>query len=294
MDQPSLSRLKLLARGKVRDLYDLGDRLLMVASDRVSAFDVVLPTPIPDKGRLLTGLSLFWFERLRGVMPHHVVSDRLDGLGLEPREAAWLDGRAVIVRKARVLPVECIARGYLAGSGWKDYRETGAVAGIALPAGLRAAERLDPPLFTPTTKAAPGAHDRTIAFAELARRIGRGLAEAVREATLALYAEAARHAARRGLIVADTKFEFGLVGGELLLIDECLTGDSSRFWPARAWAPGAWPPSFDKQFLRDWLEGLDDWDKTPPGPPVPADVVARTRERYVAAYERLTDRRFAR
>ena len=293
MDQPTLQHLPLLARGKVRDIYDLGDRLLLVASDRISAFDVVMPTPIPDKGRLLNGLSLFWFERLAAIVPNHVVTTDLSGLALEDEEAAWLAGRAVIVGKARVLPVEAIARGYIAGSGWKDYQASGAISGIALPRGLRLADRLPEPIFTPSTKAEQGQHDQTIGFEAAAALIGEELAERVRAITLALYQAGVEHAASCGIIVADTKFEFGLIDGELTLVDECLTSDSSRFWPADQWQPGASPPSFDKQFLRDWLESLKDWNKTAPGPELPPEIVTRTRERYVAAYERLSGRRFA-
>jgi phosphoribosylaminoimidazole-succinocarboxamide synthase len=292
MDQPTLKHLPLLARGKVRDIYDLGERLLLVASDRISAFDVVMPTPIPDKGRLLNGLSLFWFERLAGIVPNHIVTTDLSGLPLDDGEADWLAGRAVIVRKARVLPVEAIARGYIAGSGWKDYQATGAISGIALPAGLRQADRLPEPIFTPSTKAEIGQHDQTVSFAEAAALIGEELAERVRAITLALYSAGVEHAASCGIIVADTKFEFGLIDGELTLVDECLTSDSSRFWPADQWQPGASPPSFDKQFLRDWLETLSDWHKTAPGPELPPEIVSRTRARYVEAYERLSGRSF--
>lgn len=293
MEQPTLKNLPLKARGKVRDIYDLGERLLLVASDRISAFDVVMPTPIPDKGRLLNGLSLFWFERLAAIVPNHIVTTDLSALPLEDNEAAWLAGRAVIVRKARVLPVEAIARGYLAGSGWKDYQATGAISGIALPGGLRQADRLPEPIFTPSTKAELGQHDQTIGFDEAAALIGGDLAERVRTIALALYQAGVEHAASRGIIVADTKFEFGLIDGELTLVDECLTSDSSRFWPADQWQPGASPPSFDKQFLRDWLEGLKDWNKTAPGPELPPEITARTRERYIEAYERLSGHTFS-
>ena len=292
MDQPTLKHLPLLARGKVRDIYDLGERLLLVASDRISAFDVVMPTPIPDKGRLLNGLSLFWFERLAGIVPNHIVTTDLAELPLDDGEAAWLAGRAVIVRKARVLPVEAIARGYIAGSGWKDYQASGTISGIALPEGLRQADRLPEPIFTPSTKAELGRHDQTIGFDEAAALIGRDLAERVRDITLALYGAGVEHAASCGIIVADTKFEFGLIEGELTLVDECLTSDSSRFWPADQWQPGASPPSFGKQFLRDWLESLKDWGKTAPGPELPPEIVARTRARYIEAYERLSGQSF--
>jgi phosphoribosylaminoimidazole-succinocarboxamide synthase len=293
MNDTTLRRLKLHARGKVRDIYDLDDRLLLVASDRISAFDVVLATAIPDKGRLLTGLSLFWFDRLKDVVANHVISTDLSELDLDADERAWLDGRAVIVRKARVLPVECIARGYIAGSGWKDYCATGAISGVKLPAGLKLADRLPEPIFTPSTKAQIGTHDENISFDEAAERIGSDIIAAMRDATLALYERARDHAAAHGIIIADTKFEFGLIAGQLILIDECLTSDSSRFWPADQWAPGASPPSFDKQFVRDWLENESGWNKEPPAPALPADIVERTRAKYIEAYEHLTQRRFS-
>ena len=292
MDDQTLKHLPLAARGKVRDVYDLGDRLLMVASDRISAFDVVMPTPIPDKGALLNGLSLFWFERLADLMPNHVITTDLSGLDLEDKERAWLDGRAVIVRKAKVLPVECIARGYVVGSGWKDYQATGAISGITLPAGLKQAEKLPQAIFTPSTKADLGDHDITIGFDEMAATVGADLAEQARDLTLKLYAAGAAYAAERGIILADTKFEMGLVDGELILVDECLTSDSSRYWPADQYQAGMSPPSFDKQFVRDWLETLPDWNKTAPGPELPDDIVMKTRGRYVEAYERLTGKPF--
>ena len=246
--------------------------MLLVASDRLSAFDVVLPTPIPDKGRLLTGLSLFWFDRLHDVIDNHVISTDLDDLDLEPSERDWLKGRAVIVRKAQVLPVECIARGYVAGSGWKDYSATGRISGVDLPAGLKQADRLAEPIFTPSTKAQIGTHDENISVAEAGNVVGSDLIGRMRDATLALYGRAREHAAERGIIIGDTKFEFGLVGGNLTLIDECLTSDSSRFWPADQWVPGASPPSFDKQFVRDWLENESGWNKAPPAPELPGDI----------------------
>ncbi len=292
MDDQTLKHLPLAARGKVRDVYDLGDRLLMVASDRISAFDVVMPTPIPDKGALLNGLSLFWFERLADLMPNHVITTDLSGLDLEDKEQAWLDGRAVIVRKAKVLPVECIARGYVVGSGWKDYQATGAISGITLPPGLKQAEKLPQAIFTPSTKADLGDHDITIGFDEMAATVGADLAEQARDLTLKLYAAGAAYAAERGIILADTKFEMGLVDGELILVDECLTSDSSRYWPADQYQAGMSPPSFDKQFVRDWLETLPDWNKTAPGPELPDDIVMKTRGRYVEAYERLTGKPF--
>ena len=294
METMTLERLSLRARGKVRDIYDLDDkRLLLVASDRISAFDVVLPTPIPDKGRLLTGLSLFWFDFLKDVVPNHVIGTDLAALDVSDAERAWLEGRAVIVRKADVLPVECIARGYLAGSGWKDYGATGAISGVPLPAGLRLADRLPEPIFTPSTKAEIGTHDENISFEAAAATAGEALMAQIRAITLELYGRARDHAAERGIIIADTKFEFGLIDGEVTLVDECLTSDSSRFWPAVSWAPGASPPSFDKQFVRDWLEGQSGWDKTPPGPALPPAIVERTRAKYVEAYERLSNRQFS-
>ena len=292
MNDITLQRLKLLVRGKVRDIYDLDDRLLLVASDRISAFDVVLPTPIPDKGRLLTGLSLFWFDRLKDVVANHIISTDLSSLDLDRSERTWLDGRAVVVRKAQVLPIECIARGYIAGSGWKDYGATGAVSGVRLPEGLRQADRLPEPIFTPSTKAAIGTHDENISFDEAAKRIGPEVIARMRDATLALYRRARDHAADHGIIIADTKFEFGLIAGQLTLIDECLTSDSSRFWPTNQWAPGGSPPSFDKQFVRDWLENESGWDKNPPAPALPTTLVARTRAKYIEAYERLTGQQF--
>jgi phosphoribosylaminoimidazole-succinocarboxamide synthase len=279
--------LPLAARGKVRDVYDLGEHLLFVATDRISAFDWVMPNGIPDKGRVLTRLSAFWFAALADVAPHHL--EAADGAA-DPRvPAAYrevLAGRALVVGKAEVFPVECVVRGYLAGSGWKDYRRTGAVCGIPLPAGLPQAGRLPAPIFTPATKAAAG-HDENIDFAAMAGRVGEETARELRRLALALYARGAAVAAERGIIVADTKFEFGRRAGRVLLVDEALTPDSSRFWPAERYAPGGSPPSFDKQFVRDWLEGTP-WDKNSPPPPLPADVVARTRERYLEALARLT------
>ncbi len=285
-------RLPLVARGKVRDVYALDGDLLMVASDRVSAFDVVMPTVIPDKGRVLTQLSLFWFDRLSSIVPNHVLSTDIGGLGLDAGTAAWLEGRAMIVRRAEVLPVECVARGYLIGSGWRDYRETGRVSGLALPAGLRLADRLPEPIFTPSTKAAEGCHDEAIGFRDVVDLLGRERADEVRSLTLDLYRAASRHAADRGIILADTKFEFGIIDGSVALVDECLTSDSSRYWPAGTWTPGASPPSLDKQILRDWLDTLSDWDRTAPGPEIPEPVVARTRAGYIEAFERLTGRPF--
>jgi phosphoribosylaminoimidazole-succinocarboxamide synthase len=275
-------------RGKVRDVYDLGDRLVLVATDRISAFDWVLPTPIPDKGRVLTALTLFWLDHLR--VPHHLLSTDLADMG--PAFAAQADqlaGRCCLVQKAKVVPIECVARGYLAGSGWKEYRAGGAVCEIPLPAGLRQAERLPAPIFTPATKEEAG-HDVNVPFAEMARRVGADLARTLQARSLDIYRRAAAHAESRGLILADTKFEWGhAADGTLLLIDEVLTPDSSRFWPADAYTVGASPPSFDKQFVRDWLD-RSGWDKNSPPPELPAEVIAVTRNKYVEAFERLTGR----
>ena len=274
-----------MSRGKVRDIYDLGDRLLIVATDRLSAFDVVLPTPIPDKGRVLTQLSLFWFEKLRDIVPHHVIS----ATEFPPILAAvseQLRGRAMLVRRTEPIPIECVVRGYLSGSGWKEYKASGKVCGIALPAGLRESDKLPEPIFTPATKAQSG-HDENISFEDAADRIGRELAARLREVSLEIYRRAAAYALERGIIIADTKFEFGLAGIELVWIDEALTPDSSRFWPAADYAPGGPQPSFDKQYVRDYLERIG-WKKQPPAPELPPDVVEATRARYLEAHRRLT------
>ena len=286
-----------LRSGKVRDLFELdAGRLLLVASDRISAFDVVLPTPIPDKGRVLTGLSRFWFAQTASVVPNHLLSTDPAALpaGLAA-DADELRGRMMICRPARVLPAEVIVRGYLAGSGWKDYRATGSICGIALPDGLREGDRLPEPILTPSTKAEAGSHDANIDWDEFVGLLGGELAERVRDVAIRLYRYASATAEPVGIIVADTKFEFGLAAdtGQLLLVDEVLTPDSSRFWDAATWSPGGPQPSFDKQFVRDWLESRP-WDKTDPGPALPADVVAGTRSRYVEAFERLTGASFAR
>jgi phosphoribosylaminoimidazole-succinocarboxamide synthase len=273
------------ARGKVRDIYDLGDQLLIVATDRLSAFDVVLPTPIPDKGRVLTQLSLFWFNLLRDVIPNHVLS----ATDFPPPFDSYEDdlaGRCMIVRKTQPLSIECVVRGYVSGSGWKDYRATGKICGIALPAGLRESDRLPEPLFTPSTKATAG-HDENISFDQAASLVGKELAERVRTISLEIYRRAAAYAEPRGVILADTKFEFGLLGNELIWIDEALTPDSSRFWPAAQYKPGGPQPSFDKQFVRDYLERIQ-WPKTPPGPELPPEVVAATRAKYREAYRILS------
>jgi len=272
-------------RGKVRDVYDFGDRLLIVATDRISAFDWVLPTGIPDKGRVLTQISRFWFERL-GV-PHHLLPETVDALPLpDGVSASTLRERSMVVRKTRVYPLECVVRGFLAGSGWKEYRQSGTVCGLALPAGLVEAAELPEPIFTPATKAESG-HDENISFAQAAEVVGAEVAEHLRELSLRLYREASAYARSRGILIADTKFEFGQAAGQVLLIDEVLTPDSSRFWPVESYRAGTNPPSFDKQFVRDWLE-RSGWDKHSPPPPLPADIVAKTREKYLEAYERLT------
>jgi len=269
------------ARGKVRDIYDLGDKLLIVATDRLSAFDVVMPTPIPDKGRVLTQLSLFWFELLKSVIPNHV----LDAAEFPAPFHAYreqLAGRAMLVKKTQPLPIECVVRGYLSGSGWKEYKADGRVCGITLPAGLRESDKLSQPIFTPATKASTG-HDENIAFDRAAEMIGKPLAEKVRAVSLDIYTRAAAYAAPRGVLLADTKFEFGLLGKELIWIDEALTPDSSRLWPAAQYKPGGAQPSFDKQFVRDYLERIQ-WPKMPPGPELPPDVVAATRAKYREAF----------
>ncbi len=287
--QSDLKGVELLHRGKVRDLYAVNERhLLIVTTDRLSAFDVVLPTPIPGKGAVLTALSGFWFERTRRIIPNHLAGIPLDRVLTDPAERRRIEGRAVVVRRLKPLPIEAIVRGYLVGSGWKEYRASGTVCGIRLPAGLREAERLPEPLFTPSTKAAAGSHDENISFEAAAGLLGRELAERVRAASLALYEEAAAYAAARGIIIADTKFEFGLdEAGTLTLIDEVLTPDSSRFWPADQYQPGGNPPSFDKQYVRDWLEASG-WNKEPPAPALPPEVVAKTAEKYREALRRLT------
>ncbi|MGB2897738.1 MAG: phosphoribosylaminoimidazolesuccinocarboxamide synthase [Candidatus Acidiferrum sp.] len=275
------------ARGKVRDIYDLGDQLLIVATDRLSAFDVILPTPIPDKGRVLTQLSLFWFDLLKDVVPNHVLS-ATDFPAPFDKFKDELAGRSMIVRKTQPLPIECVVRGYVSGSAWKDYRATGKICGIALPAGLRESDRLPEPIFTPATKAATG-HDENIPFEQAAALIGKELAEKVRAVSLEIYRRAAAYAEPRGVILADTKFEFGLLNNGLIWIDEALTPDSSRFWPAAQYNPGGPQPSFDKQFVRDYLERIR-WPKSPPGPELPVEVVAATRAKYREAFRILAGR----
>jgi phosphoribosylaminoimidazole-succinocarboxamide synthase len=285
--------------GKVRDLYAIGDdRLLLVASDRLSAFDVVLPTPVPDKGRVLTGLSRFWFERTRGIVANHLVSTDAaqvpDGVVGDPEARADLRGRIMIGVRAEVLPVECVVRGYLSGSGWKDYQATGEVCGVRLPHGLHESERLPAPVFTPAWKAPQGQHDENITFGRVVELVGEARAERLRELSLALYAHGAATCEEAGILLADTKFEFGvLLSGEVILIDEVLTPDSSRLWDASDYAPGRAQASYDKQFVRDWLE-RQPWAKAPPGPELPDHVVDGTRRRYVEAFERITGASFAR
>ena len=287
--ETSIKSLPLLGRGKVRDIYAVdGEHLLIVTTDRLSAFDVVLPDPIPDKGRVLNELSNFWFRKLDRIVPNH-----LDGVAPETvvkgdAEAAQVKGRSIVARKLKPLPIEAVVRGYLIGSGWKDYQKTGAVCGIPLPKGLKQADELPEVIFTPATKADGGAHDENISFAQVEKMIGKELAAKVREVSIRLYREAADFARERGIIIADTKFEFGTdASGKLVLIDEALTADSSRFWPVDGYRPGSSPPSFDKQYVRDYLETLD-WNKAPPAPRLPADVIAKTSEKYREALFRLT------
>jgi phosphoribosylaminoimidazole-succinocarboxamide synthase len=280
------------AQGKVRDLYDLGNRLLLVASDRISAFDFVLPQPVPFKGEVLTKLSLFWFELLGDIVNNHLLSADVADLPAEfAPHAEYLRGRFMLVKKAQVFPVECIVRGYLAGSGLKEYQRVGTVCGIELPAGLVDSSRLPEPIFTPSTKAEIGDHDENISFERMAELVGREAAEELRDKTLAVYSRARDHAASRGIIIADTKFEFGTIDGRITLVDEVLTPDSSRFWPADEYEPGRGQASFDKQYVRDWLESSG-WDKQPPVPDLPADIIEGTSKRYIQAYELITGRTF--
>jgi len=285
----ALSGLEKIHEGKVRDIYAVdGDAMLIVTTDRLSAFDVVLPEPIPYKGRVLHQISNFWFGRTQHIVPNHLTNRPLSSVIRNPDELAMLDGRAGIVRRLEALPIEAVVRGYIIGSGWKDYQRTGAVCGITLPTGLRQAERLVQPLFTPAYKAAAGQHDENITFAEVEKLVGAPLAALVRDTALAIYNFAAEYALSRGIIIADTKFEFGVdEAGQLTLIDEVLTPDSSRFWPADTYRVGTSPPSFDKQFVRDYLETLD-WNKKAPGPDLPPNIIARTSEKYREALQRLT------
>ena len=288
MIEEALPGLHLFNRGKVRDIYDLGDNLLLVATDRISAFDVILPTLIPGKGKILTALSEFWFGIINDIVPNHFITTRFDlfpAACLPHREK--LDGRSMLVKRSIPAPVECIVRGYLAGSGWKDYQNTGNVCGIALPKGLVEASRLDQPIFTPSTKAAIGAHDVNIGFDDMLAKLGKKRAEAMRDASLAIYKRASELAEKKGIIIADTKFEFGLEGDRIVLIDEVLTPDSSRFWPANGYRPGKTPDSFDKQFVRDYLLNLP-WDMKSPPPELPPEIVRKTQDKYAEALRRIT------
>jgi phosphoribosylaminoimidazole-succinocarboxamide synthase len=287
LTQSDLSALTLYTRGKVRDIYEAGDNLLFLASDRISAFDHILATEIPDKGKVLTQLSLFWFDYLRDVVSNHVITARVEEYP-EPLRyfQDQLRGRSMLVRRAKMFPVECVVRGYLSGSGWKDYRQAQSICGIRLPAGLRESDRLPEPICTPATKSNTG-HDINIPIAEMARLVGSQTAERLRELSLRIYARAVEHAERSGIIVADTKFEFGTVDGEIILADEVLTPDSSRFWPAESYRPGGPQFSYDKQFVRDHLESIH-WDKNPPAPALPEEVVQKTREKYIQAYRQLS------
>ncbi|HEX5127010.1 MAG TPA: phosphoribosylaminoimidazolesuccinocarboxamide synthase [Rhodocyclaceae bacterium] len=289
--QSDIKSLPLLARGKVRDIYAVGDdKLLIVTSDRLSAFDVILSDPIPSKGRVLTQLALFWFDKLAHVLPNQLTGVAAEDV-VAPNERDQVADRALVVKRLNALPIEAVVRGYIIGSGWKDYQATGKICGITLPPGLKQAAKLEAPLFTPSTKAELGTHDENISFAEVERQLGPALAAQVRDAAIRLYSEARDYAAERGIIIADTKFEFGLdTEGTLHLIDEALTPDSSRFWPADSYREGISPPSFDKQFVRDYLETLN-WNKQAPAPKLPADILHKTSAKYVEAYERLTGKR---
>lgn len=286
-----LPDIPLFRQGKVRDVYDLGEHLLIVATDRISAFDVIMPNGIPDKGRILTEMSLFWFDLTREIVPNHIVSTTVEDYPPSLRKhASILEGRSMLVRKTEPYPVECIARGYLAGSGWKDYQETGTICGITLPAGLKQAEKLDRTIFTPATKADTG-HDENISFEQAAKVVGLESLTRLKELTITIYEKARDYAQQRGIIISDTKFEFGATADGIILIDEVLTPDSSRFWPSATYELGTSPASFDKQFVRDYLESLS-WDKTPPAPALPDEIIEKTREKYVEAYEMLTGKRF--
>ena len=288
MEEETLSGLTLFNRGKVRDIYDLGDKLLLVASDRISAFDVILPTLIPDKGKILTALSVYWFGVMKDIIPHHLITANVDEFpaSCQPHRVR-LEGRSMLVKKSRPAPVECIVRGYLVGSGWKDYQQTGTLCGIQLPKGLVEASRLDHPIFTPSTKAPVGAHDVNISFDEMIGKVGKKRAEAMRDTTIAIYTRARQMAEKKGIIIADTKLEFGIEGDNVILIDEVLTPDSSRFWPADGYKPGKTPESFDKQFVRDYLINLP-WDMKSPPPVLPQEIVQKTQEKYAEALRRLT------
>lgn len=280
--------IKLLKRGKVRDIYDLGDKLLMIATDRISAFDVVMPNPIPDKGKILSKISLFWFEAIRPLVQNHVISSNVAEYPAECRKySEELDGRSMLVKKAEPLPIECVVRGYLSGSGWSSYQEHGEICGIRLPKGLQESDKLPEPVFTPSTKEEVGTHDINIDFDETVKRIGRKLAERVKELSIEIYIKGSKLAAQKGIIIADTKFEFGIVGNKIIIIDEVLTPDSSRFWPKDSYRPGGPQLSFDKQYLRDYLTSIK-WNRKPPAPSLPKDVVDNTRSKYMEALKRLT------
>ena len=280
--------LKLMARGKVRDIYDLGETLLLVTSDRISAFDVIMNEPIPDKGFVLTEISSFWFHQMEDIVSNHIISTNVDEFPAACRpHADLLRGRSMLVKKARPLPVECIVRGYVSGSGWKEYQSSGSICGISLPPGLKESDRLPEPIFTPSTKAELGTHDENISFERMAELCGHELAEQARDYTLKIYGRARELADQKGIIIADTKFEFGVFEGELIIIDECMTPDSSRFWLKDDYRPGGPQPSFDKQFLRDYLEGLD-WNKAAPAPALPAEIIAKTAQMYREALSRIT------
>lgn len=288
MSKNSITGLPLFKKGKVRDVYILGDRLLMVATDRISAFDVVLPTEIPDKGKILTALSTYWFRAMEDIVHHHLLTTQVDQFpSICHRYKDKLEGRSMLVKKTSPAPVECIVRGYISGSAWKEYRERGEVCGVPLPQGLKEASRLEEPIFTPSTKAPVGEHDENITFAQMVQRVGKKKAESMRDISLAIYRRARDMAEAKGIIIADTKLEFGLENGEVILIDEVLTPDSSRFWPAEGYQPGKTPDSFDKQYVRDYLLSLS-WDMKAPAPALPPEVVRKTQEKYSEALRRLT------
>ena len=290
--QTEFKDLQLLNRGKVRDLYDMGDALLMIATDRISAFDVILPNGIPGKGKILTQLSAFWFSQLAGIVPHHLISTRVEDFPAACRPYRdILSGRSMLIKKTKPLPVECVVRGYLSGSGWKDYQKSGAVCGIPLPAGLKESDSLGEPIFTPSTKAEIGTHDENINFSAAEKLVGKETAARLKQLTIAIYQKARSIAEEKGIIIADTKFEFGMLNGEIILIDEVLTPDSSRFWPQDSYAPGKAQNSFDKQFVRDYLLSLT-WDQKPPAPTLPAEIIQKTSQRYQEAFRRLTGKEF--
>jgi phosphoribosylaminoimidazole-succinocarboxamide synthase len=285
-----LKNLKLFRRGKVRDVYDLADKLLIVSTDRVSCFDVVLPCGIPYKGKVLTSISLFWFDFIKSIMPHHFITADLSNYPLETKQyAEQLNGRSMLVLKSKALPVECVVRGYLSGSGWKEYQKQGSICGIPLPKGLKESDKLPEEIFTPTTKADVG-HDQNVDQRYVENLLGKEVAEKIKEKSIEIYKKASAYALSKGIIIADTKFEFGLHNGELIIIDEVLTPDSSRFWPLEEYTPGRGQPSFDKQFVRDYLESLD-WDKTPPAPGLPEEIISKTTQKYLEAYQKLTGRK---